>query len=89
MGAQGNSPIERPKGERDPGWQGSGRGDSDRESGLEDWSKRQAVPPRGVAKGKGKEGEVGDGLIFSCLWATQRRITFTQCSEKVPEGSLG
>ena len=50
---------------------------------------RQAVPPRSVAKGKGKEEEVGDGLIFSCLLATQRRMAFTQCSEKVPEGSLG
>lgn len=28
------------------------------ESGLEDWSKRQAVP-QGVAKGKGKEGGGG------------------------------
>ena len=54
---------------------------------LEDWSK--AVPPRGVAKGKGKEGEVGDGLICSCLLATQRRMAFTQRGERVSEGSLG
>ena len=47
------------------------------------------MPPRSVGKGKGKEEEVGDGLIFSCLLATQRRMAFTQCSEKVTEGSLG
>lgn len=57
--------------------------------GLEDWSNEAGVPPRGVAKGKGKEGEVGDGLICSCLLATQRRMAFTQHGERVPEGSLG
>lgn len=59
MGAQGNPPIERPKDERDPGWQGSGRVTQIEKVGWRTGVRGRQCLPRGVAMGKGKEGGGG------------------------------